>query len=594
MMPLFKLTEGVQVLVYVAYVAAVALMSHDLLLQSHPWGFAYYLFPLFLIVALIVKSFSFKHLFAFAATALFLFGGLIHPFPLSAVEWSLILLPLCYVVLFPGSLWPVAVCAALINGYLYQLSIEDFQAYIDLSVLVTGVTVLMTLMTYLYVKTKQQAEDFKSESQTDYLTQLPNISAYKEDVARVNENNSTHFGLIHIGLDGFKNVNDRLGYRHGDDLLVAFAHHIREVVHKDGKVYRFGGDEFVVLVESESLLVKLEDLVIELNKHQRMMFSVDNTSHRLTFSMGVALAEDALASKEVWEKNADFALFKARTDGTSTVCWFNDELLGETIRLHQIETEIKSALENDQFELKFQPKVSIQTGKISGAEALLRWNHPQLGTIPPSEFIPVAEKTTQIVPVGHWILYEACRQAKRYHDEGTPICIAVNVSTVQFAHADLFEVVCKALKETQLPSYLLQLEITESSLMSDPENITDICRQLRAIGVTIAIDDFGVEYSCLKYLKQLPIDIIKIDKCFVDECAIQHSDRILIRMIIQMGQNLGFKLVAEGVEYQEQLTVLEEEGCDYYQGYLFSQPLTRDEFASMMRQTQLSSTAVNM
>lgn len=581
---LFKVSDGVKVISYVAYIAAVGVMSHSFLLQPHPWEYAYYSFPALLLLALYSSNPSLKHVFAFSATALFLIGGLIQPFPLELVKECLLFLPLCYIVLFPGSLWPIAVCVALINGYLYQLTVTDFQVFIDTSIEMTAITLFATLMTYFYVKTQQQAVSYKTESQTDYLTKLPNINAYKEDIERINEHNAKHFGMLHIGLEGFKSVNDRLGYRHGDDLLVAFAKHIKDIVGDIGVVYRFGGDEFIVVVENKELQTTLEELVDELNRHQRVMFDVDNTSHRLSYCIGIAYAGDALDSIEVWEKNADFALYKARSVGGGSVCWFDDELLSETIRQHQIETEIRSALTNHQFILLFQPKVDVESVKIVGAEALLRWNHPNLGPISPAEFIPIAEKTTQIVPLGHWILHEACRQAKQYHDQNLPVCIAVNVSTVQFAHADLFEVVCKALKESQLPSHLLQLEVTESALMSDPENITDICRQLRAIGVSIAIDDFGVEYSCLKYLKQLPIDVIKIDKCFVDECAINHSDRVLLRTIVQMGHSLGIKVIAEGVEFQEQLDVLVEEGCDQYQGYLFSQPLSHDEFASMLTQ----------
>ncbi|KJY83336.1 diguanylate phosphodiesterase [Vibrio galatheae] len=581
---LFKVSEGMQVLAYIAYMVAVGLMSHSLLLQPHPWEWAYYLFPILLLVALYSTNKSIKHIFAFSAVVLFIVGGLIQSFPLEQIKDCLFFLPLCYIVLFPGTLWAIAVCAALVNGYFYQLTAAEFQAFIDTSIEMTAITVMATLMTYFYVKTKQQAVSFKEESQTDYLTKLPNINAFKEDITVITEHNAKHFGMLHLGLEGFKNVNDRLGYRYGDEFLKAFAKHIKEVVADAGKVYRFGGDEFVIVVESKDLKTKLETLVDELSRHQRKMFNVDNTSHRLSYCIGVAYAGDAIGSPDMWHKNADFALYKARSVGEGAVCWFDEELLSETIRQHQIETEIRSALSNHQFVLLFQPKVAIDSGKIVGAEALLRWNHPQLGPISPVEFIPIAEKTTQIVPVGHWILYEACRQARQYYDNQLPVCIAVNVSTVQFAHADLFDVVCKALKETQLPSHLLQLEITESTLMSDPENITDICRQLRAIGVSIAIDDFGVEYSSLKYLKQLPIDIIKIDKCFVDECAIHHSDRVLVRTIIQMGHSLGIKLVAEGVEYQEQLSVLMQEGCDQYQGYLFSQPLSHDEFASMMTQ----------
>ena len=501
MQQLFKVNEAVQVIAYIAYIVAVGVMSHSFLLQPHPWEYAFYLFPVLLLIALYSTNRSLKHVFAFSATALFLVGGLIQPFPLELIKECLLFLPLCYIVLFPGTLWPIAVCAALINGYLYQLTISDFQTFIDTSIEMTSVTVFATLMTYLFVKTQQQAETFKTESQTDYLTKLPNANAYKEDIEKITEENAKHFGMVHIGLEGFKNVNDRLGYRYGDELLTAFSKHITDVVGDVGKVYRFGGDEFIVVVENKDLQANLEQLVDELSRHQRAMFDVDNTSHRLSYCIGVAYAADAVGSPEVWEKNADFALYKARSVGGGAVCWFDDELLGETIRQHQIETEIRSALSSHQFVLMFQPKVDVESVKIVGAEALLRWNHPQLGPISPAEFIPIAEKTTQIVPIGHWIIHEACRQAKQYYDQNLPVCIAVNVSTVQFAHADLFEVVCKALKETQLPSHLLQLEITESTLMSDPENITDICRQLRAIGVSIAIDDFGVEYSSLKYLK---------------------------------------------------------------------------------------------
>ncbi|NVD06532.1 EAL domain-containing protein [Vibrio sp. JPW-9-11-11] len=583
-MQLFKVSQGMQVIAYIAYLLAVGVMTYALVEQTHPWQLSYYFFPLLLLLALYLTNRSLKHVFAFAALSLFMLGGLIQPFQLDAVRVCLFLLPLCYIVLFPGSLWPIAVCAALINVLLYQLPVTDFKLFVSTSIEVTALTVFSTLMTYFYVKTRQQAEMFKTESQTDFLTKLPNINAFMEDVERVNQNNASGFALIYIGLEGFKSVNDRLGYRYGDDLLIEFSKYVKDIVAQNGKVYRFGGDEFVALIEHKELARKLNQVVDELTQFKRVMFKVDNTSHRLSYCVGVALAKDAQGNHDVWAKNADFALFKARSEGAGSVCWFDDELLSETIRQHQIETEIKSALLSKQFVLLFQPKVSIDSASVVGAEALLRWNHPYLGPISPAEFIPIAEKTTQIVPVGHWIIFEACRQAKQYSDQGMAICVAVNVSTVQFAHCDLFEVVCKALKETELPSHLLQMEITESALMSDPEHITDICRQLRAIGVSIAIDDFGVEYSSLKYLKQLPVDIIKIDKCFIDGCATNHSDRVLLRTIIQMGHSLGIKLVAEGVEHQTQLDVLREEQCDQYQGYLFSHPLTHDEFASMMRE----------
>ena len=590
-MRLNQLSDGLQVMGYLAYLSAVGWVTYTLTMVPHIWNHVYYLFPLMMMVALFIKDNSLKHLFAFSSLALIVIGGLIEPFTLENIEGSLVLLPLCYIVLFPGTLWPIAVGAALINSYLYQLSIEDFEAFVDVSIEVTALTLFSTLMVYFYVKTSQQAAQFLKDSLTDYLTQLPNINAYHEAVKGVNKSNATHFGLIHIGLEGFKNVNDRLGYRHGDALLVAFAKHLQDLVGVRGKIFRFGGDEFVVLVENKDIETTLNELVDELSMHQKMMFSIDNTSHRIDYCIGIAMAMDAKGNTELWGKNADFALYKARTEGAGSVCWFDDQLLNETIRQHQIETEIKDALANQQFVLQYQPKVSINEARIIGAEALIRWNHPHLGPISPAEFIPVAEKTTQIVPLGQWIIYQACRQAKQLNEQGLDVCVAVNVSTVQFAHADLFDVVCKALKDTQLPSHLLQIEITESTLMSDPEHITDICRQLRAVGVTIAIDDFGVEYSCLKYLKQLPIDVLKIDKCFVDECSNSHSDRVLVNTMVQMGHSLGIKVIAEGVEYEEQLAVLEELGCDQYQGYLFSQPLSYQEFSSMLLQERVEASS---
>ena len=584
-MRLFPVIEGVQFIAYCAYITAVVVMTYSLLLVVHPWGDFFYLFPFLLILALFTSNHTAKHLLAVSSLVLVLSSGVVQTIPLANIRDTLLFLPMCYVVLFPGTLWPIVIGATLVNGYMYQLSIAEFEAFIDVSFRMTGITIFSTALTYYYMRTHRQVETFKSESLTDYLTKLPNLNAYNQALNDVTNQNASRYGLIHIGLDGFKNVNDRLGYRHGDILLTSFANYLKELIAKQGRLFRLGGDEFVVLVESKNDVVhKLEGIIDTLTTTKKVMFDVDNTSHRLAYCMGVALASDASGNNELWAKNADFALYKARSQGAGAVCWFDDVLLGETIRQHQIESEIKEALEQQQFVLMFQPKASVQTGIISGAEALLRWNHPQLGPIAPIEFVPIAEKTTQIVPIGHWIIHEACRQAKQCSDEGLDICIAVNVSTVQFEHTDLFEVVRAALRETGLAAHLLQLEITESTLMNDPENTIEICRQLRAIGVSIAIDDFGVEYSSMKYLKQLPVDVIKIDKCFIDEISVSASDRILVRTMIHMGHSLGLHVVAEGVEHEEQLTVLHEEACDQYQGYLFSQPIPYNELTSMLRQ----------
>ncbi|MBU2898135.1 putative bifunctional diguanylate cyclase/phosphodiesterase [Vibrio hepatarius] len=574
--------EWVTIIADLAYLCAVAIVSYGLVTQDHIWGRIFLLLPVFMIIALLVSDFRLKHLFSFSAVVLFLIGGLIEPLETGVIRSGLILFPLCYIVLFPGSLWSIAVAAGLINGYLYQLSLVDIGLFIEIAAEASAITIFATMMTYFYMESRKQAEIYQLQSITDYLTKLPNLHAFYEDIKVVDIHNADRFGILHIGLDGFKNINDRLGYRYGDMLMVAFAEHINRLVGVYGKFYRLGGDEFGLVVESSELRPTLVEVVGVLRQHEKTLFNMENTSHRLGFSIGVALAKDAADNVEVWIKNADFALYKALSQGAGFVCWFDEELLNETIRQHQIETEIKAALLNDQFVLYYQPKVSVADGKIIGAEALIRWKHPQLGEISPAEFIPIAEKTAQIVPLGQWILHRACEQVKAWHDGGIDVCVSVNVSTVQFDDADLFRAICELLREIQLPPHLLQIEITESTLMKDPEGVTDICSQLRALGVSIAVDDFGVEYSCLKYLKHLPVDVLKIDKYFVDECAVHEADRILLRTIVQMGHSLNISVIAEGVENEQQLEVLHQESCDSYQGYLYSQPLTSNEFISLI------------
>ncbi|CAM3695979.1 putative bifunctional diguanylate cyclase/phosphodiesterase [Vibrio aquimaris] len=565
-----------------AYLCSVAVISYGLVTQPHIWSNVFLLVPFVMVVALWVSDVRLKHLFAFSALALFLVGGLIEPLEVGVIRSGLILLPLCYVVLFPGSMWSIAVAAGLINGYLYQLTSLDVGLFIEITAEASAITIFATMMAYFYVETRKQARIYQLQSITDYLTKLPNLHAFYEDIKVVDRHNAEKFGLLHIGLDGFKHINDRLGYRYGDMLLIAFAKHINDLIGGYGKFYRLGGDEFALVVESSELRPTLVEAVDVLRRHEKTLFHMENTTHRLGFSIGIALAKDAPDNNEVWVKNADFALYKALSQGAGFVCWFDDQLLNETIRQHQIETEIKAALLSDQFVLYYQPKVAIEDGKIIGAEALIRWKHPQLGSISPAEFIPIAEKTAQIVPLGQWILRKACEQVQAWHVEGIDICVSVNVSTVQFDDADLFKAICEILREVQLPSHLLQIEITESTLMKDPEGVTEICNQLRALGVSIAVDDFGVEYSCLKYLKHLPVDVLKIDKYFVNECAIHEADRILLKTIVQMGHSLDISVVAEGVENEQQLEVLRQEKCDAYQGYLYSQPLTPSEFISLV------------
>lgn len=574
--------SSIKMTVRVLYLLSVALITYTLVTEHEVWKEAYFLFPFSMTLALFVSNDRLKIMCAVLSIAVIFVGGLLEPLELDAIEESFILLPLCYLVLFPGSYTPILVAIALILSYLYNLPPEEFDEFIEDAIEVFAITVFATIMTYYYSKAKQQAQEYKLSSYTDVLTKLPNLNAFYEDIRNINEENVSRFAVVQIGLNNFKSVNDRLGYRNGDELLQTFAKHLSKQRPSFAKFYRLGGDEFVFLVEGDRVRDKLESLLEILHEHHSNLYQVSDMSHRLSFSLGVALANDAQGNLIVWGKNADLALFKARQDGAGAVCWYDDDLLDETVRQHQIEAELQSALDEHSFVLHYQPKVSIEGNALVGAEALVRWVHPNLGMVSPAEFIPIAERTGKIVPLGRWVAREACREAKSWHDSGHSIVVSINVSNVQFAHDDVYAFIRDALKEFQLPPHLLQIEITESTLMQQPEYVISACEKLRELGVTIAIDDFGVEYSSLNYLKKLPIDVLKIDKSFVDDCVTSHTDHMLVRTIIQMGHNLNKRVIAEGVEEEEQLKLLDKEGCDEYQGYLFSKPLPSYDFVGLI------------
>jgi EAL domain-containing protein (putative c-di-GMP-specific phosphodiesterase class I) len=256
--------------------------------------------------------------------------------------------------------------------------------------------------------------------------------------------------------------------------------------------------------------------------------------------------------------------------------------MDDTIRAHQIEIELKGAIDNKQLFLVYQPKVDIEAKKIIGAEALIRWQHPDLGLVVPNDFISVAERTAQIIPIGRWVFEQAIIQAKSWLDAGTRVPISINVSSVQFAHDDIFPYITELLNKHNVPANCLQIEITETAMMDKHSQVAQTCKQLQDLGMTIAIDDFGVAYSSLNYLKRLPIDVIKIDKSFIDDCVEDVTDHMIVRTIIQMGQNLSKTVIAEGVENEEQLELLRREKCHQFQGYLFSKPISAEQFTGLL------------
>ncbi|WP_070971310.1 putative bifunctional diguanylate cyclase/phosphodiesterase [Vibrio sonorensis] len=586
-----RMRSRLKIIVYVGLAISIALITQTLVVEHEQLSWLYFAFPILIGTSALVKNAKTKKWTAVLSMAVIVLGGILEPLELDAVEETFILLPLCYVVIFPGSLWPMFVAVLIVVSYLYELPAEEFDEFIEDAIELVAITVFATVMTYFQQKSDRQAQEYRKDSLTDYLTQLPNRKEMMLDVDFYLKEDVHGLGVIQIGVNDFKNVNDSLGYSNGDLVLVALSKRLASIVGTKGKLYRLGGDEFIVLVKSDlNVEQKIRSLLEDLSKQYSPRYKVDNTSYSISFSCGVALLSDADNNVSLWGKNADIALYKARMKGAGKVQWYDDELLDETIRQHQIETELKRAIEKQQFMLVYQPKVCVDTQKIVGAEALIRWPHPNLGMIAPYEFIDIAEKTAQIIPIGQWVIRDACIQAKKWFDMGHPICVSVNVSTVQFAHDDILQCTGSALIETGLPAHLLQIEITETTLMRQRDKVVSTCEKLRELGVTIAVDDFGVAYSSLNYLKKLPIDVLKIDKSFIDDCVTEKTDQMLVRTIIQMGQNLDKKVIAEGVETDEQLALIGREGCHEYQGYLFAKPLSVTEFTLLLQDSSQQTT----
>lgn len=569
------------------YLFLVYLISYTLITEHQIISWAYSLFPICMLVAYWSKAQRIKVTASIISLIVLFGGGLIEPLELDAIEEAFIGLPLCYIILFPGSLWPIAIGVALILSYLIDLPAEEFDEYIEDAIELAFITVFATVMTFFQQKSEKQSNLYKEASLTDYLTKLPNRKAFFNEVNQLQATDHVDYAAIQIGLDNLKKVNDDLGYGYGDALLLHFSQEMKGLVGEHTKLYRLGGDDLIVLIKcTDDNQNELNELIEGLGKHYDTVCQIHNTSHRLRYSSGIAMLSDAQNNIKVWGKNVDVALAKSKRSGDGTLQWYDDELMNETIREHQIEVELKGALDQKQMFLVYQPKVDVKTKEITGAEALLRWVHPDLGFVPPLDFISVAEKTAQIIPIGRWVIQQSIKQSSEWRKKGYDLCISVNVSSVQFAHDDIYPFIEEMLNKYRLPAEYLQIEITETAMMDKYSHVAETCKQLQDLGVSIAIDDFGVEYSSLNYLKQLPIDVVKIDKSFIDDCVKNMTDHMIVRTIIQMAHNLGKTAVAEGVEYSDQLELLNREKCHQYQGYLFSKPISAQEFTVLLQREQ--------
>jgi diguanylate cyclase (GGDEF)-like protein len=385
-----------------------------------------------------------------------------------------------------------------------------------------------------------------------------------------------------LDLDRFKSVNDSLGHSVGDALLCAVTERLQRVVPGAETVARLGGDEFAIVQskispsDTSELAARVIDALVE-------PFDVHGHQVIIGTSMGIAMAPADGNDPDQLLRNADMALYRAKADGRGTYHFFQAEMDAQMQERRKLELDLRKALLADQFELYYQPLVNVEGGEVSGFEALIRWNHPERGLVPPDEFIPVAEEIGLIVPLGDWVLKQACREAATWPGKLT---VAVNLSAVQFRNATLALSAVSALAQSGLAASRLELEITETVLLQDDRAVLDALHQFRDLGIRICMDDFGTGYSSLSYLRSFPFDKIKIDRSFISELGKKNDAVAIIRAILQLGSSLGMITTAEGVETEEQLDILRAEGCMQAQGYLFSRPKPAAEIPFMLRHLQ--------
>jgi diguanylate cyclase (GGDEF)-like protein/PAS domain S-box-containing protein len=432
------------------------------------------------------------------------------------------------------------------------------------------------------------AEQTFHASRHDSLTGLPNRLLLNDRLGQaisLAQRNNGRIAVIFLDLDGFKHINDSLGHLVGDKLLQSVAGRLQQHVRTPDTVSRQGGDEFVLLLQE---VQRSEDAAITARRVLQAIsqpHSIDQHDLFVTASIGVSIYPDDGLDAETLLKNADTAMYQAKESGRQCYRFFKPAMNVRAVERQSMEEDLRNALERKQFTLNYQPKIDIETGAITGVEALLRWTHPTRGCVPPLKFIRIAEDSGLILSIGAWVLREACAQAHAWIDQGLPFTtMAVNVSAVQFRDEHFLESIFAVLSETGLDPGFLELELTESVLMKQPDLAASILKSLREKGVVVSVDDFGTGYSSLSYLKKLPLDILKIDQSFVHQLSKNPDDAAIAIAIISMGQSLKLRIIAEGVETADDLAFLKAHGCDEAQGFYFSRPVPAEQFALLLNQ----------
>ena len=439
---------------------------------------------------------------------------------------------------------------------------------------------------------RKKAEDqLRHNAFHDELTNLPNRALFLDHLQRAIGHTTRHgryaFAVLFLDLDRFKVINDSLGHSVGDELLKIVARRLLSCVRPGDTVARFGGDEFAVLLDGIKHIGEAQLIADQIQYSLSIPTKLDDHELALSGSIGIAINTSKLKKPEDYVRDADTAMYRAKEGGGGRFAIFDDQMHLHAIDRLRLETDLRQAIQQQELVIYYQPVISVAVGRISKVEALLRWTHPDMGPVPPSQFIPLAEETGLINPLGQWLLGTACAQAKVWHDMGHPIRVAVNISVRQFQYQDLPALVEKVLAETKLPPSALELEITESIAMLNDDFSTIPLQKLSRLGVTISIDDFGTGYSSLSRLKSLPIHILKIDRSFITDIMADPNDEAIVTAIITMAHGLQLRVVAEGVETAEQLAFLRNQKCDEAQGYFFSPPATATDIVELLNEYNL-------
>lgn len=437
-----------------------------------------------------------------------------------------------------------------------------------------------------YEELKVSKEEIRKLAYTDSLTELPNRVAFTEmlDSVMLTLRNDEVIALIDIDLDNFKNINDTLGHSFGDEMLIDVSHRLREAMDENDYLARIGGDEFVVLTQNITDITTYEEKMKQLQKVFTYPFTLATQEFFMTISMGVTFAPRDGKTTQTLIKNMDSAMYIAKENGKNNFCYFEDSINTRMMKKIEMQSELRKAIENNEFIVYYQPQIDLVTDKVVGFEALARWEHPVKGLIMPMEFIPIAEENGLIVAIGKKMMYQACKQLKLWEEAGyTEITMAINLSARQFRDSELLTMIYEVLEETKADPKKLEFEITETIALDDLEYTVATIKKLQELGITFSLDDFGTGYSSLNYLKRLPVNNLKIDKSFLDSIMENQSDQKIVSTMIHLAKVLNISVIAEGVEKSEQELFLKNSNCNRAQGYLYSKPVPKDIAEGLLR-----------